>query len=312
MIIGKDIDLVIICPSYNHGKYIEKAIQGVLEQKTQYTYQMVIIDDASTDGAQEIIKKYQEKHPDKIIAILHKKNHGTGKDSLFATNISIVSKYISYLESDDYWCDALKIQKQLDFLSANPDYISVCHATEILHENNPQKNTIIKPSINEWSIDEMLSGQHYLYCHTSSYIRKNIFKEILPPRLKVSKDYRGDTIINYAYAESGKTKYLDSVMSVYRITMKGSWSQNSDKKQDLLNLKLYDTINEFTNHAYSDQLMRQKRQGHEIFRAKYSKAYKAYLYFRRLRETAIDKALLRKVLSLVHPRKLCLWLNRNT
>ncbi len=110
----------IIMVTYNHEKYIAKAIESVLMQKTTFPFHLIIGEDCSTDGTREICSEYAEKNPDIITIIGHKTNQGLLKNykSVFEISTSI---YFAILEGDDYWNDENKLQKQYDYLEDNPD-----------------------------------------------------------------------------------------------------------------------------------------------------------------------------------------------
>jgi len=127
----------ICCITYNHEFFIRDAIRGFINQKTSFPFEILIHDDASTDGTAEIIKLYEEKYPDIIKPIYQKENqYSQGR------NISLVyqfprarGKYIALCEGDDYWTDPYKLQKQVDFLEANTEYGLVGTDFDILHQS---------------------------------------------------------------------------------------------------------------------------------------------------------------------------------
>lgn len=107
--------------TYNHGKYIKYCIEGVLMQKTTFPFEFIIGEDCSTDGTREIVFEYAKKYPDIIRVITADYNVGSkanGRRCIRACR----GKYMAICEGDDYWTDPLKLQKQVDFLEANPEY----------------------------------------------------------------------------------------------------------------------------------------------------------------------------------------------
>ena len=115
----------VVMPTYNHEKYIARAIESILSQKTDFEYELVIGDDASSDRTQEIIWHYASQYPDKIKVICRKKNLGALKNSIGIIR-KCQGKYLATCEGDDYWIDNEKLQKQVDFMEANPEY-SMCY-----------------------------------------------------------------------------------------------------------------------------------------------------------------------------------------
>ena len=101
--------------TYNHNKYIREAIESILMQKVNFTWELIIADDFSTDGTREIVLEYKEKYPDFIKLILQEKNVGATRNWIDLI-IAPKSKYIAYFEGDDYWTNPYKLQKQRDFI----------------------------------------------------------------------------------------------------------------------------------------------------------------------------------------------------
>lgn len=118
------LPLVSVCTlTYNHMPYIRQCIEGVLMQRTTFPIELIVHDDASTDGTAGIIREYQERYPDIIISILQKENQYSKHIPISATYVwpKIRGKYVAICEGDDYWTDPLKLQKQVDYLEAHPD-----------------------------------------------------------------------------------------------------------------------------------------------------------------------------------------------
>lgn len=120
---NKNLPLLSVCLiTYNHKDYIKQAIEGVLMQQVNFSWELIIADDFSTDGTRDILLKYKQEYPDFIKLIFQEENVGAAKNWIDLLQYS-TSEYISYLEGDDYWIDSYKLQKQVDFLENNPDYI---------------------------------------------------------------------------------------------------------------------------------------------------------------------------------------------
>ena len=118
----------ICCLAYNHAQFIRKCLDGFLMQQTDFPIEILIHDDCSTDGTIEIIQEYTANYPELIFPLYEEENQysmgASGKMDLY-NYTRARGKYIAYCEGDDYWTDPLKLQKQVDFMEANPDY-SVC------------------------------------------------------------------------------------------------------------------------------------------------------------------------------------------
>ena len=117
----------ICCLAYNHGKKEKKTLDSILEQKTNFKYEILIHDDASTDHSAEIIREYEEKYPE-IIKPIYQTVNQYSQDVSITPTIQVPrakGKYIAICEGDDFWIDPLKLQKQFDFLEQNPEFNNV-------------------------------------------------------------------------------------------------------------------------------------------------------------------------------------------
>ncbi len=121
---GSCFDVEIRMSTYQHAKYVSKAIEGVLMQKTNYKYCLIISDDGSNDGTQDIILEYQKKYPDRITTVLCDTNTRC-KFRQFLIPSICKARYVTYCEGDDYWTNPYKLQKQINFLDKHPEYIAV-------------------------------------------------------------------------------------------------------------------------------------------------------------------------------------------
>jgi glycosyltransferase involved in cell wall biosynthesis len=136
----------ICCITYNHKQFIGSAIEGFLKQKCNFQIEIIIHDDASTDGTDQIIKEYKNKYPDLIIPIIQKENqYSKGIKPIFEYVFPLVhGKYIALCEGDDYWIDPYKLQKQVDFMENNPNY-GLCYSKAKVYDQEDKKfnNSII-------------------------------------------------------------------------------------------------------------------------------------------------------------------------
>jgi glycosyltransferase involved in cell wall biosynthesis len=111
---------------YNHKDFIRESIESILMQETTFPVEIIIQDDASNDGAREIIEEYQNKYPYLFNNILFSDNqYSQGKSIMNGLFEKPRGKYIALTHGDDYWTDPLKLQKQVDFLEGNEEYVCV-------------------------------------------------------------------------------------------------------------------------------------------------------------------------------------------
>lgn len=232
---NKNCMVSIWCLCYNHAEYIARTLDSFLEQETDFPFEIIISDDASTDGSADIIRSYAEKYPDIIRPMLLTENvYSTGKN-MFATLFfdKTRGKYVAVCEGDDYWTDKSKLQRQVDWLEANPDYSLCVHNTMLHYCGGAQEDRLLIKQGGDRDIGfaTLLSGTSYSY-HTSAILCR---REIIcnPPDFYFVANANG--FVDYAIALwcglNGKVRYLDRPMSLYRInSSEGAWSWGVDKQ----------------------------------------------------------------------------------
>jgi glycosyltransferase involved in cell wall biosynthesis len=213
---------VSVCvPAYNHGKYIARMLDGALMQQTNFPFEIVIGDDASTDNTQAIIRAYADANPGRIRAYLHEENLGPKEPREFAGRNNVLfllkaceGEYVAMCEGDDYWTDPFKLQKQVDFLDANPDYAICHHNMSVIYEDGSPSHLFNHPEQKLTStIEDLLEDRWFMA--TASWVYRNYF---------LSHDFAdwhaeaaaGDWAIMFQLAARGKIGYLPETMGVYR------------------------------------------------------------------------------------------------
>lgn len=217
----------VICETFNQEKYIRDCLEGFIKQKTDFIFEVLIHDDASTDKTQVIIKEYCIAHPTLIKPVFQKENQYSQGVSIWETiqYPRAQGKYIAFCEGDDYWTDHLKLQKQVDFLEANPECSAVFGNFTVYDENNGFTKTM-KFSKHRYKMFDVMSG--LMPGLHNICIRREVFEQIVP--LTVN----GDIQINYKCALVGQLAYLDENFSVYRITGHGlATSRTAGEKQEI-------------------------------------------------------------------------------
>lgn len=229
----------IWCLCYNHEEYIAQTLDSFLEQETDFPFEIIISDDASTDGSADIIRSYAEKYPDIIRPMLLEENvYSTGKN-MFATLFfeKTRGKYVAVCEGDDHWTDKSKLQRQVDFLEAHEDYTLCVHNTTLHYCGGEQADRLLLNHTEDHDISfkTLLSGASRSY-HTSAILAR---REIIcnPPDFYFVANANG--FVDYAIALwcglNGKVRYLDRPMSLYRINSgEGAWSSGVDKQYQKL------------------------------------------------------------------------------
>jgi glycosyltransferase involved in cell wall biosynthesis len=218
-----DTPLVSIgCITYNHQDYIRSAIEGFLMQKTNFEFEIIIHDDASTDNTTLIIKEYALKYPKIVFPIFQKENqYSKGINPAFEYVIpKCKGKYIAACEGDDYWTDPYKLQKQVDFLEANPEFGMVHTDANILYESNGnlvqnfyKSNDIIHRNRNFF--EDILLHNYRIFTCTVCY-RKDLLSYYLDDG-NYTKFMMGDTMLWLEIVKHSKIKYLDISTATRRL-----------------------------------------------------------------------------------------------
>jgi len=230
--------------TYNQEQFIAQTIESVLMQKTNFSYQLVIGEDCSTDATRSICKSYAQQFPEKI-KLLAPLEKNIGLIANYMRTIKECNgKYIAICDGDDYWIDEYKLQKQVDFLENNPDFSMVYTRVRKLFPNGAFKESVVNPK-KTTSIDDLISDN---YIPSVTALFKNIQNH---------QNQLPDWILNFPYGDwptylwtirnGGKIHFLDEVTAVYRMDI-GVSSNITKKNSKLLNVNLgilYQMLNDF-------------------------------------------------------------------
>ena len=267
-----NVDITIYCLTYNHVDYIRDALEGFLMQKTSYTYNVFVYDDASTDGTSDILREYMEKYPEIFDVYISPRNIYNLPDremimhKLYEEHI--VGRYVAWCEGDDYWTDSNKLQKQIDFMEQNAECSMVAHGsywwdcqTGKLKDYNPYNE-------NRYLGEEEVILQPQGNLPTASLVmRRDVFiRDVKFPKCDV-----GDIPMQLYALCKGKIYYFNCQMSMYRYMHNGSWSREIEGAFENNNIHVYHMVDFMEKYDKYSQGMY-----HEIIRRRCSD----YLYSR--------------------------------
>ena len=282
----KKCEVLVQCMTYNHSKYITDALNGFAMQKTNFPFVCLVMDDASTDGGQEVIKdflnreclmdkaEYYDHELADIVIVGHKTNqnctfavyflkvnlYNTNKKEPLINEWCSKSEYIALCEGDDYWIDPFKLQKQVEYMDTHPE-CSLCFTNGDCYKNGIFLRKVIpnckenkpyyKPGDYDYSFEEMLGLD---YVPTASLMfRAETIKSIpaLPP------DYfSGDAYIRLYATSQGYSHNIDDVTCVYNLGVDSSsttqWIENADsyKRFNIAFVKMLKKLDELTAFKY--------------------------------------------------------------
>lgn len=227
--------LTVITITYNQEKYIEKCIESIVMQKTNFDFELVISDDASSDKTRDIIKKYQKKYPNIIKPIFREKNLGS-MDNFIETLNSVHTKYVALCDGDDFWTDENKLQKQVDFLEENKDYNICFHQTEVFFEDKSKESFISPIECKETISFEDIAKENVIPANTVVYrwqfTKENSFKKAFPINI-----IPGDHYVHLMHAYNSKAKFIKEPMSKYRRHSSGIWWATANGSEEEFHLK---------------------------------------------------------------------------
>ena len=234
----------IRCITYNHEPYIRECLEGFVMQKTNFPFEAIVHDDASTDGTAAIIREYAEKYPDIIKPIYETENQYSKHDGslrrIMNAAISPSSKYIAYCEGDDFWTDPDKLQIQFDFMEANPDH-SMC-GCRTSHINEIRKTYSLSPLSSWWEPEnqKLLDGLALWsrpFDTVTFFVRKSCYqaKHDLLMRDYINMPF-GDVQLVFHMSHSGKIGIIDKDMATYRINKGSAMNYGGSSKKVLLTM----------------------------------------------------------------------------
>ena len=219
--------------TYQHAKYIKRCLDGVLEQQTNFPFEIIIGDDESSDGTREICMGYARQYPDKVRLFLHKRANtriilgkACGIFQIGYNTLAARGQYIAGCSGDDYWNDPTKLQKQVDFLRLNPNYSHCIHDWETNSEYyNNKKGPKFKLPLTLLSI--------------------NVFQKLPQEFVEVLNE---DSYFNFILEQLGDCGNVEDINSAfYNYHGENMWAEKTDPSSKLafillLNQKIFETF----------------------------------------------------------------------
>jgi glycosyltransferase involved in cell wall biosynthesis len=229
--------VTVCCVTFNQADTIRRAVDGILNQQTDFVVELLIHDDVSTDGTRQIVEEYVNQHPGWVTALLPERNqYSQGVNVMAKLRQLARGKYIALCEGDDYWTDSTKLAQQVACMEANPDVVMTGHKVIAINsEGEPQRFYRSRnpfagmPQERDFDAHALRTLERVI--PTSCRVFRNI--QINLP-LEASKTIAGDAFLQAMLADHGSYRFIATVKpSYYTVSGRGIWSQLS-RDTDLL------------------------------------------------------------------------------
>lgn len=263
-----EVMVTVLCTVYNHEKYLRKCLDGFVMQKTDFKFEVIVHDDASTDHSADIIREYTEKYPLIFFPIYQSENQYS-KGVFIARDFllpEIKGKYVARCEGDDYWCNENKLQLQYEAMEKHPECHICLHKVQGIYENGKEKAIwyparLLKTGVLERDVFMDIITDNIFFHISSSFIRTCEYKDYLLDDLDFVRISRlsgvGDIPMMLYFGTLGSVYYIDEAMSHYRMLSVGSWTSKMKEKKVSDQLKhadrminMYESFNEYSNKRF--------------------------------------------------------------
>ncbi|MBO7413078.1 MAG: glycosyltransferase [Fibrobacter sp.] len=235
----------IKCLAYNHEKYIAQTMDGFLMQETDFPFEIIVHDDASTDRTADILREYEKKYPLIVKPVYQTENQYSKRDGSLtrASNAPLKGKYVAVCEGDDYWTNPNKLQMQADFLESHDDYFAIGHNVRIVDDNgNPMTqdnpiwrkwfNTYTQMEDRDYTLQDLEKG--VMFGQTCTRMYKNIFRKMpadLEQKYFAMDCTNGDVAMSLLSFCCGKVRCSSLVAADHRKSvLNESWTAKTFKK----------------------------------------------------------------------------------
>lgn len=271
--------MTIIMPSYNNGQYIRQALDSILEQEVNFHYQIIITDDCSQDDSPQIIQEYEQKYPEKILALYSEQNQRLFRNVLKALK-KMDSEYFCVLDPDDYWTDKKRLQTAIDFLDEHPDYtIYATNEYKLFNDGTVSvyhnyHGVTTKTS----TYMDFLKGKAVLSNTPASTYRNVYFSNGIPREYlevvgtRFEEMFRADFARNLIHLKLGKAYFVNQCIGYVRYHGKGLASSLMEYEKYITSAYAHIALFEFFGKINETEYVR-------IISNLYTTAVKLYFYY---------------------------------
>ena len=264
--------VTVICLAYNHEAYIRDALEGFVKQQMDFPFEVLVHDDASTDGTAAIIREYAERYPDIIRPVYESENrHSKGVRIAMDVLLPLVrGRYVALCEGDDYWTDPHKLSRQVAAMEAHPELDICAHRTLKMRNGKPRGHVGPWGSTRVIPVERVILGGGGFVATCSLMCRREAYSQDSPMRQELFLDYT----LQVQGALRGGMLWLPDCMAVYRRGVSNSWTARHIGPRKIWHytkfIKMLDALDAYTEGRYSSVIRRRKA------------IYKIHKFFRKL------------------------------
>lgn len=233
--------LSVLITTFNLEKYIDETLSSVLDQKTNFDFEILVGDDGSTDGTVRIICEWEKKHPGKIRHFVMERQPNIQYNRIERASknrINLIQhaegEYLIFLDGDDVYIDSCKLQKQIDILDAVENQECIACAHDIYLYWSEEKKERINNYKKEFKVTPKKYWRDCMYFHSDTVMFRNVFKKRFPEEIR--EEFYDDNIIVFYLLKYGNIKYIPDVMVNYRQIEGSSWNSVNEFDKNIINL----------------------------------------------------------------------------
>lgn len=259
----------ILITFYNQEKYVDKALQSVFDQKTNFEFEVIVGDDGSTDNTCNVVNAWIKKYPDRIRLCIMERSQGPIIPGFRASQNRInllkyvKGEYFVFLDGDDYFSDENKLMKQVSILDAdeNFDCIACAHNIDSLYADGLLKpNTSIGLKEGKYLLK---SYWRKIYFHTDTLLIRSSVISKLP--INLLENNFNDNLITFSIFQHGKIYYIPESMAIYLQTGDGVWTKGNIVVNLIRNIFMYDLCLQINPSLKKETLRRLGGNFYRIF-----------------------------------------------
>ena len=263
-----EIKVSVALISYKHAKYIRKCLDSILEQEVNFRYEIVVGEDCSNDGTKEILLEYKEKYPDIFVLLLNEKNLGVSGNGLNVA-MHLRGKYICSGESDDYWLDKHRMQKQADYLDAHPEVAAVAGNCCSVDEDGNNPRVILSPDMlgRLYTLEDFLHKGMTL--HGNTIMRRSEHFPVHEEKyckLRTAEPTMGDVITRVLMHVNGGIYAMPDMFLAHRESYSAGTSYTHQQKTKMVEYsymycRIVDNVSAYLDHKYDLSELKANRAG---------------------------------------------------